>query len=1192
MKLQIYKRKHRFLVTLMTIILIIANTLQPNVLVLADTTTPTTTPAIDTTTTPAVDTTAAPTADTTTTPIVDTTTPETTVTPSAIISTDSPSPEPTVTEDVVIPVESEKASIKMLFTTDIHGNLTTTDYETGETVRTGTLARSIAKIKEERSKVPANNSFLFDVGDNLYNYSTDYIYEYNDTYVQPIFQAIKSLNYDAITLGNHEFDYGFPYIKNQVEKSGLNDICVVSNVMDANTNQNIWKENMIIDREIITSTGSSTVRIGIIGETLPKLSSKRTSYKGILTTEDIVENATKQAQKLKEAGADIIVALSHSGIGTDNPANKADNASYALTKIGEIDVVLCGHLHRDFPAITSKNAAYYDLPGVDKETGLANGKNLIMLAAFGNSVGIADLNLEKVDGVWKISDRTSTIEKVTSQIEPDKDVNENYMGTMDAVMVTNYSTILGEIEKGDSYQSYFGKLEDTAAIQIVNDAKLQHGLNYINTEDTTYKGWPVIAASVYEKYGQSDAFDYADFSGNFLKSYLSQIEHYRTGIGIYQITGAQLKEWLNMTASAYETIDTTSNATQSLIKTEWATDSSNYYVFDGIEYSIDPSQPPRYNVSGEKISDSNRITNVTINGKPVNNTDNLIMVCDADISLKSSSLLSEINSQKLKTSGSTRCQIFIKNYIEKSALEGTLKQIQDYNWSLQLPTNKNYLISSGNSSKPIAQTKEWLTWIEEEDDYQYYELDASKMPTSDTSGPKIIATALTEKITGKDVTVAVQANDKSGVSSIKYMSGKFGVNSKAWLYSSDLQDNSFSCPENGVYSILATDTLGNKSIYYVRITNINKNMISTPEVNTFSNRMLKVTGTAEVGATVYVELENGKKYSCTANTKGGFSCSVPAQKSGSTVYVYAVKGSKTSARAEIIVKRTGPNKPTLNKIYSNKTKITGKLNDTYAIPILIVNGTTVYVPKNGGIALYKSTSIYDSSLYIKEADLSVASSGAFTMTLPRLVTAGYDVVLYTIDTLYRNSASDKVTCIQSLPNRPVLLTDTIYNSTSSLRIETDERCKAAVKIGGKVYYSDEITYNSSTLKYDHIVKIPRTKAKTTLRIYAQNTKGKSSNLSFKVKERVPEPPVIKSAAENKTKVTGTVHLIGSDCKSTTVSASKTKVYVKIGKKTYKAKVYSSGAFSAKVKKLAKGDKITVWATNINGTGKKNTFTVK
>lgn len=1173
MKLQIYKRKYHFLVTLITIVLILCNTLYPNISVLANTAEQ-----------PAV-------------PSDFSASPEITVTPSAIVATEtpniSPTPVPTITESPIIPNGPEKASIKMLFTTDIHGTLTNTDYETGETVRTGTLARAITKIKEERSKVVENNSFLFDIGDNLYNYSTDYIYGYNDTYVQPIYRAIKNLNYDAITLGNHEFDYGFPYIKNQIEKSGLDDICVVSNVMDANTNQNVWKENMILNREISTTSGSSIIKIGIIGETIPKLSSKRTSYKGILSTEDIIENASKQAKKLKEKGADIIVALAHSGIGAENPTTKADNASYALTKIDDIDVVLCGHLHRDFPSDNPKSAAYYELTGVDKETGLANGKNLIMAAAFGNSIGIADLTLEKVDGIWKIIDRKSTIEKINSDIEPDKDVNENYMGTMDSLMVSNYSTILGEIEKGESYQTYFGMLEDTAAIQIVNDAKIQHGLNYINSIDTSYKEYPVIAASVYEKYGQSDAFDYADFSGNFLKSYLSQVEHYRTGLGIYKITGAQLKEWLNLAASAYETADTSSPSPHSIIKDEWIDSSSNfYYVFDGIEYTIDPSKDARYNINGDKISDSNRIANVTINGKPVNNTDTLIVVCDADISLKSSSLLSEINKQKLKTSGSTRSQTFIKDYIEKCSLEGTLKQIQDYNWTLQLPTNINYLITSGNYSKPIAETKKWLTWLKEDNDYQYYELDASKMSNSDVTGPKIIATALNEKITGKNVSVAVQANDKSGVTSIKYMTGKYSVNSKAWQYSSELKNNTFTCSENGVYSILATDSLGNKSIFYIRITNINKNMISTPSVNTFSNRMSKVTGTAEASATVYVELKNGNKYSCKANTKGAFSCSIPAQKSGTSIYVYAVKSGKTSARTELIVKRTGPNQPTINKVHSNKNKITGKLNDTYATPILIIDDTTVYVPKNGGLAQYKKSNLYDSKYFVKEADLSVSSNGTFTMTMPRLVAGGNKVVLYTIDTLYRNSASSRTNCIQELPNRPIVLTDSIYNTTSTLRVETDERCKVAIKINGTVYYSNTISYNSSNLKYYHNVKIPRTKAKTAIKVYAKNVKGTSSSLSFTIKERIPEPPIIKSAKVNKKRITGTVHLIGSDCKKATVSASQTKVYVKVNKKTYKAKIYSNGAFSVKVKKLKKGDKITVWASNINGTGRKTTTTVK
>ena len=231
-------------------------------------------------------------ADTTTTPT------EEVVEPSNTPATSSPelvTPEVTSSAAATsVPESNATADLRMIFTTDVHGNLTTTDYETGTSNATGTLARCSTLIKQARAEKPSGNTFLFDVGDQLYDYSTDYIYEHNSASVQPIYLAMKAMGYDAITLGNHEFDYNLAYIQNQISNSGLQDICVVSNVTYNTTKKNVWKKNMMLTRTVTLSDGSTTdIRIGIIGETQPGLSRRRTNYKNTLLTESIVENTKK-----------------------------------------------------------------------------------------------------------------------------------------------------------------------------------------------------------------------------------------------------------------------------------------------------------------------------------------------------------------------------------------------------------------------------------------------------------------------------------------------------------------------------------------------------------------------------------------------------------------------------------------------------------------------------------------------------------------------------------------------------------------------------------------------------------------------------------------------------------------------------------------------------------------------------------
>ena len=226
---------------------------------------------------------------------------------------------------------------------------------------------------------------------------------------------MRYVGYDAITLGNHEYDYGYDYILRQLDGSGLRDITIVSNVTDARTGEHPFLENMLITRMVKTRSGKEVeIKIGIIGQTIPTLTGKTHSYAGILIGQDMVENAKEQAAKLKEMGADVIIALSHTGIGPENPELNFKNVAYALTKIPEIDVVVCGHEHNLFPT-NDMTSTYYKLPGVDKETYLMNGKNVVMAGDRGKAIGVVDLVLDVKEDSVSISDRQSRLRMVTER---------------------------------------------------------------------------------------------------------------------------------------------------------------------------------------------------------------------------------------------------------------------------------------------------------------------------------------------------------------------------------------------------------------------------------------------------------------------------------------------------------------------------------------------------------------------------------------------------------------------------------------------------------------------------------------------------------------------------------------------------------------------------------------------------------
>lgn len=1120
------------------------------------------------------------------------------------VSTDTPTQTPATTEpvatDSATPTPSSPtAQIRLMFTTDLHGALTTTNYETGSTKATGTLARCATLIKQSRTELPENNTFLFDLGDALYDYSTDYIFEHDSDAVQPIYSAMKSLGYDAITLGNHEFDYNLSYIQNQIVNSGLQDICVVSNVRYVTTQKHVWKENMMLTKTVTASDGSTMdIKIGIIGETQPRLSSKRSKYTNTLSTQEIIESTKEQATALKANGADLVVVLSHSGVGTENPTSSTfTNVSYELTKIPEVDVVLAGHEHQYFPSTRKASAKYYALSGVDKETGLANGKNLIMVADKGAGIGIADLTVTKgADQALQITNRASSIRLADENVAVDNDINNNYIGNWKNTFIATYSNILGEISDPSSYNNYFAALEDNSIMQLINDAKISRALKIINTLKKDYANLPVIAASTYIKSGSDDDKDFVSLSDYFLESFLSNVQIYKSSICLYQISGSQLREWLEWSASAYQTtsqantvssssIDAEENeCSQTLLQNDWNSDFSNFYVFDGLEYEIDTTTTPRYDISGNKISESHRITSMTRNGVPISDTDQFVIATN-NLNTGTNNLITEIYNQKIYTASSIRWRTVVKDYLEALSLNSTLGDIADDNWHVVTEKNSSQVVKSALTSDAVSKKKEWLTNIAGVDsDFVYYTVDMSKANTNDITGPNIVAVPLSDELSHSDVTVMVQTHDRSGVASVKYAKGKYTTKADVWQNATTIS-TSFDCKENGIYTILATDTLGNKSVYYIRIQNINADTISTPIVDTFTNRKTEVTGTAPEASTVYIKIPNGKTYSTTAKASGAFSCKIPAQKANAKLYVYAIDSAgRTSPRVTVVVSRTGPNKPTLHAINSNSKKVTGNINDTFASPILYVESKNlVYVPETDGKALYKASGAYDASARIMEVPCTVTSSGAFTITLPNYLPGDTSVVLFSLDSSSRKSISTSKKVVQKKPPKPSLATAFVSNGTTKVKVSCGERCTMNVKIDSKVYTHKSVVYDSDSHSYIYEIKIPKTNTGKKIKIYAKNSVGTSAAIYAKRKETVPNTPSVSSINLKKHTIKGNVHFIDAKYNKSTLSKSKTKVYIKVNGKKRKARVSARGTFTVTVPGLTAGQHFSIWATNVNGT---------
>ena len=150
---------------------------------------------------------------------------------------------------------------------------------------------------------------------------------------------------------------------------------------------------LVLDREFTDEAGAKQqIKIGVIGFVPPQIVQWDKSHlDGKATTIDIVDAAQEACARPKKAGADIVVALCHSGIAGGERKGGEENAALHLAKVDGIDVILTGHQHLVFPG----GKDFDNIPGVDVKAGTLHGKPAVMAGFWGSHLGLVDLELTK-----------------------------------------------------------------------------------------------------------------------------------------------------------------------------------------------------------------------------------------------------------------------------------------------------------------------------------------------------------------------------------------------------------------------------------------------------------------------------------------------------------------------------------------------------------------------------------------------------------------------------------------------------------------------------------------------------------------------------------------------------------------------------------------------------------------------------
>ena len=420
---------------------------------------------------------------------------------------------------------------------------------------------------------------LIDNGDLLQgNPMGDYIaYEkgMKEGDLHPIMKGMNLLGYECSTLGNHEFNYGLSFLDKVLAGANFPFVCanlIRGTELAANPRDDklYLKPYLILDKKIKDGAGAEQpIRIGIIGFVPPQIMIwDAKNLDGNVMTRDIVEAAKAWVPQMKEEGADIVIALSHSGIDVKQ-GEMMENASFFVAGVEGIDAVFTGHQHLVFPG----KKDFQELEGVDTGKGTLNGKPAVMGGFWGSHMGLIDLLLESDGGKWRVVSATSEARPIFERVDnKNKATVEDDQKIVEALKDDHEATLAyvrRPVGKTSApLYSYFALVADDPSVQIVSKAQTWYLKDLLKT--TAYKDLPILSAAAPFKAGGRGGPDYyTDVpAGDVAIKNVADLYLYPNTVRAVAITGAQVKEWLEMSAGIFNQIEA-GKADQTLINTRF-----------------------------------------------------------------------------------------------------------------------------------------------------------------------------------------------------------------------------------------------------------------------------------------------------------------------------------------------------------------------------------------------------------------------------------------------------------------------------------------------------------------------------------------------------------------------------------------------------------------------------------------------
>ncbi|GAA2249493.1 5'-nucleotidase C-terminal domain-containing protein [Streptomyces atrovirens] len=485
----------------------------------------------------------------------------------------------------------KRYALTVMGTTDLHGHVFNWDYfkDAEYTDAAGNaqgLARVSTLVDQVREEKGRRNTLLLDAGDTIQGTPLTYYFAKVDPItaeggpVHPMAQAMNAIGYDAVALGNHEFNYGIETLRKFEEQCDFP--LLGANALDAKTLKPAFPPYFIKKFHV---KGAPPVKVAVLGLTNPGIAIWDKAYvQGKLTFPGLEEQAAKWVPKLRSMGADVVVVSAHSGSsGTSSYGDQLPYVENAAANVARqvpgIDAILVGHAHKEIAELRVTN----------DETG----RDVVLSEplCYAERLTLFDFELAFERGRWRVESVKASLRDAAT-VEDDPRITR-LLRDEHARVVEYVNQVVGSAT--ETLTTVEARYKDAPIIDLIS--KVQEDVVKAALAGTEYASLPVLSqASPFSRTSQIPA-------GEVTIRDLSSLYVYDNTLVAKLMTGAQVRAYLEYSAEYF--VRTAAGAAVDVEKLTNANGRPdyNYDYVSGLRYDIDIAQPA-----------GSRIKNVTYEG--------------------------------------------------------------------------------------------------------------------------------------------------------------------------------------------------------------------------------------------------------------------------------------------------------------------------------------------------------------------------------------------------------------------------------------------------------------------------------------------------------------------------------------------------------------------------------------------------